>query len=256
MSIIGNPILIGAGGGGGGGLDFNKGLIHVVATKGATVNFSTGGIIVKSIGPNNAFPKSTGGVADYYYSASNGTWTVAATNGTTSVSTTVVVSEIKEYDLELCYGYWVHRVGTGLMNDFTVTWSSTATSKVVDKNEISSVQNGSYACMSFLKSVNLSGYSSCNFEYVKEFVGNMESPYSPAKTGRFTFGTNTNTGDYKASLGLLTDYMNDPDSTRPEPTLTWTPITLDISGLSDSTTYFKFMSWNNGYMGIRNLYYL
>ena len=246
MSVIGNAILLS--GGGGGGLSVNKPLIHVTATKGATVNFSTGGVLVKSIGPNDAFNNNKGGVAEYYYPASTGTWTVAATNGTASTSTTLTVTENKEYDLELIYGYWLHRAGVGLLNSASASWSSGSSGNVADADEISTTQTGAFVCLCLSPSVSLAGYSACYFEYVKELEGNMASSYSEAKTGRFGFGTNTTTGSYNSDQKLIT-------TIRPNPTSTWTATSISLDGVS-STAYFKFCNWNNGKMGVRNLYFL
>lgn len=101
--------------GGGGGLSVNAAVIHVTAEAGSTISFAKGGVTAKVLGPEKAhISAADSGRAEWYYavSASNyGTWTVTATRGTDSASTTVTVSANQQYDLELSYCLYVYRRG-------------------------------------------------------------------------------------------------------------------------------------------------
>lgn len=97
--------------GGGGGLSIKNAVIHVKAPIGSTIDFSKGGIISESIGPDKAQLNSDGSNADYYYSVKSsnyGTWTITGTlDGDTAIES-VTVDATYVYDVEIVYGYyWV-----------------------------------------------------------------------------------------------------------------------------------------------------
>lgn len=94
--------MIGRTNSGSGGLVLTKPLIHVVAQRGCTVEFSVGGVIVKSIRAEKAFSNEDGINADYYYSASaTGTYTITAKFGELTKSVTETVSAVKQYDVAI-----------------------------------------------------------------------------------------------------------------------------------------------------------
>lgn len=97
---------------GSGGLSLKNAIIHVNAPIGSTVEFSFGGVIVKTILPEKAFVNMDNETADYYYSvkaANYGTWTITATLGNIddTTSDTVTVNDIKQYDIELTYELYI-----------------------------------------------------------------------------------------------------------------------------------------------------
>lgn len=101
MSLVFNMV-----GGGGGSLNPSDALIHVNAPYGSTVTFAKGGVVAKTITPDKAFANVDGTTADYYYpvkSANYGTWTVTATLGQNTASTTLVVSANMQYNIALSY---------------------------------------------------------------------------------------------------------------------------------------------------------
>ena len=102
-AYVGGLKIIGTGSG---GLSNTDALLHVNAPLGSTVTFAKGGVTVKTITSDKAFPNVDGTTADYYYSvtsANYGTWTVTATLSGDTASNTVSVSAAKQYDVELAY---------------------------------------------------------------------------------------------------------------------------------------------------------
>lgn len=98
-------------GGSGGGLSIKNAVIHVKAPIGSTIDFSKGGVVSKSIGPDKAHPNSDGSNADYYYSVKSGnygTWTITGTLDGDTATESVTVDAAYVYDVEIIYGYyWV-----------------------------------------------------------------------------------------------------------------------------------------------------
>lgn len=242
MSIIGNPILIG----GGGALQTTSPLIRVHSLAGATVTVTKDGVTKNPIG--SFINNSSYNFCDYYFSVTTGTWTVTATKGNSTATQSVSATQNREYDVDILTGYWIHRVGDGLLNGYSGSWSS-GHAGTINSSEISVYIEGAFSCFCLSPAIDLTNYTTCCFEYVKELVGNMESQtYSEAKTGRFGFASNNTTGAYNSTQALTI-------SIRPEPTMTWTQVSIDLTGIT-TTSYFKFCNWNNGKMGVRNLYLL
>ena len=106
--------------GGGSGLSTLQAVIHVTAEAGSTISFAKGGVTAKVLGPEKAhISAADSSRAEWYYavSASNyGAWTVTATRGTDSASTTVTVSANQQYDLELGYTLWLYRRGDKMVS--------------------------------------------------------------------------------------------------------------------------------------------
>lgn len=114
-------------GGTGGGMSLSKPLIHVNAPLGSTVEFSFGGIVVKSIPAAKAFANIDGETADYYLSVRDtGTWTVTATLGTDTKSDTVTIDSNKQYDVDLYYTWYLYHQGDK-RTSITGGWSATKT---------------------------------------------------------------------------------------------------------------------------------
>lgn len=99
---------------GGGGFSTKNAVIHANAPLGSTITFSKGGVVVKSLGPTDAFSNADGATADYYYpvKATNyGEWTVVASSGNYSSSKVITVSEVKQYDAILEYSLYLFNHG-------------------------------------------------------------------------------------------------------------------------------------------------
>lgn len=111
MSLVFNMV----GGDGGGGLSPNSAVIHVTAPVGSTISFSKGGVVAKVLGPEKSHINADDAtMADWYYSVSSsnyGTWTVTATLDADEASSTVTVSNNKQYDVELAYGLYFFKNG-------------------------------------------------------------------------------------------------------------------------------------------------
>lgn len=100
--------------GGTGGMPLSNAIIHAKAPYGSTVTFSKGGVVVKTIGPDKAHANNDGVYADYYLSVSAnnyGKWTITATDGTNTASTTVLITTNKAYEVMLGYKLWLYKNG-------------------------------------------------------------------------------------------------------------------------------------------------
>lgn len=234
--------------GGGGGLSPGSAVIHVTAPVGSTISFSKGGVVAKVLGPEKSHVNAADStLADWYYSVSPnnyGTWTVTGALGTSTGSKNVTITSNREYGVTIQYQFWIHKVGDGLSSDFSVSWTS-GKSGTVNENEISCNYSDSFCCMVITPSIDLKDYSTLHFEYIKTAAGSSVSE-SEGKAGYFGFASNTTTGPYSANLGFVY-------STKPAISSSWASASVDISA-AQSSYYFKFCCWNNGRMGVRNVY--
>ena len=101
-------------GGSGGGFSTKDAIIHANAPLGSTVSFLKDNVPIKVIEPTKAIANSDGETADYYYSIKNtsyGSWTVTASLDGDVASETVVVSAVKQYNIELSYHLWLIKNG-------------------------------------------------------------------------------------------------------------------------------------------------
>lgn len=109
------------GGSSGGGFSTKNAVIHVNASLGSTITFSKGGVVVKSLGPTDAFSNADGETADYYYpvKATNyGEWTVTATKNIYTSVKTVEVNAAKQYDVKIIYQLMLYNSG----NTYDYPW--------------------------------------------------------------------------------------------------------------------------------------
>ena len=101
MSIYGNPVTLG-----GGGLKSTDAILRVQAPAGSTVTISKGGVSKSDAGHENADDHA---VYDYYFIIhqsqfdSQNAWTVTATLGANTTSTTIIINAADEYDVFLSY---------------------------------------------------------------------------------------------------------------------------------------------------------
>lgn len=172
-------------------------------------------------------------------------WTVTATNGTDTATDTIIISAADAYDITLTYVFWIHKVGVGLLSPFTGSFGSGSDTRagIINSNEISFNYASGYACFRINETIDLSGFSSCIFEYQKELVGYGGG--SDAKTGVFGFSSSNAFGTYEVNPNFTV-------SQKPAIATMWTETSIDVSSLS-SALYFKFCGWNNGYVAVRNL---
>lgn len=98
--------------GGSGGLSANAAVLHVKAPAGSTISFAKGGVVAKVLGPDKSHVNSAdSSFADWYYSVTPGnfgSWTVTGANSEGSISQTVTVNAVKQYDVTTSFGrlYW------------------------------------------------------------------------------------------------------------------------------------------------------
>ena len=98
--------------GGSGGLSANAAVLHVKAPAGCTVSFAKGGVVAKVLGPGKSHVNSAdSSFADWYYAVTPGnfgSWTVTGANSEGSISQTVTVNAVKQYDVTVSFGrlYW------------------------------------------------------------------------------------------------------------------------------------------------------
>lgn len=98
--------------GGSGGLSANAAVLHVKAPAGCTVSFAKGGVVAKVLGPGKSHVNSAdSSFADWYYVVTPGnfgSWTVTGANSEGSISQTVTVNAVKQYDVTVSFGrlYW------------------------------------------------------------------------------------------------------------------------------------------------------
>lgn len=98
--------------GGSGGLSPSNAVIHVKAPAGSTISFAKGGVVAKVLGPGKSHVNSAdSSFADWYYAVTPdnfGSWTVTGANSEGSISQTVTVNAVKQYDVTIFFGrlYW------------------------------------------------------------------------------------------------------------------------------------------------------
>jgi len=165
--------------GGGSGLPLTKPLIHVNTVSGATVTFSYGGVIVKTLDSSKAFANSDGITADYYFPVPNtGSWTVTATKGSTVLTKTVSVSAVKQYDVSLVT---VYIIKNGVVQDGFTRSNAGGTVTVDSTNGLinlhSAAAASSYATLYF-PGVDVTIFNSLKIDYTAR--GYYASPHTPA----------------------------------------------------------------------------
>lgn len=90
----------------------NAAVLHVKAPAGCTVSFAKGGVVAKVLGPGKSHVNSAdSSFADWYYVVTPGnfgSWTVTGANSEGSISQTVTVNAVKQYDVTIQFGhlYW------------------------------------------------------------------------------------------------------------------------------------------------------
>lgn len=161
--ILGDPITFG----GSGGLSASDAILVVTVPTGSTVTATKGGVTMTStIWVTAADP--TLDCAIFAISASLfddvNPWTVTATLGTDTASDTVVIDDNKEYDLELSYGQYLFKAGTGAIVQFGTNNRAqvvtTLTSDYIETVCNNSTQQGSlYTATTF----DLTGYETLHF---------------------------------------------------------------------------------------------
>lgn len=154
--------------GGGGGLQSTDAILRVIAPAGSTVTISKGGVSKSDLGHENAADTS---LYDYYFIIhasqfdSVNPWTVTATLGSDTDSSTIIIDTADEYDVVLEYGYFLYRDG----NEYTSRtggWSVINGSGTLTKN----------ATDMLVKSTSTSSST---------FIG-MSSTFNPAVLGSYT----------------------------------------------------------------------
>ena len=96
--------------GGGGSLQATDAILRVIAPAGSTVTISKGGVSKSDAGHENHDDAT---LYDYYFIIhasqfdSVNSWTVTATLGTKTASSTILINSADEYDVLLAYDYYL-----------------------------------------------------------------------------------------------------------------------------------------------------
>lgn len=208
--------------GGSGGLSANAAVLHVKAPAGSTISFAKGGVVAKVLGPGKSHVNSAdSSFADWYYSVTPGnfgSWTVTGANSEGSISQTVTVNAVKQYDVTIQFGhlYWYGNEYVGITGGWNAVyawydegygfnWLS------VTKNSGSIVlsaprQNNAEGCMATANKVELTRYNT-----LKVNVTGVSTTYycvpriivSPANTGKVSAASTVQvTSNGVASLNI------------------------------------------------------
>ena len=108
--------------GGGGGLQSTDAILRVIAPAGSTVTISKGGVSKSDLGHENAADHT---LYDYYFIIhasqfdSVNPWTVTATLGAHSKSSTIIIDTADEYDMVISYTLWLVRNGVSEFGTIT-----------------------------------------------------------------------------------------------------------------------------------------
>lgn len=100
--------------GGGGGLQSTDAILRVIAPAGSTVTISKGGVSKSDAGHENAADNT---LYDYYFIIhasqfdSVNPWTVTATLGTKTKSSTIIIDSANEYDVVITYSLAIYKDG-------------------------------------------------------------------------------------------------------------------------------------------------
>lgn len=165
--------------GGAGVLSPNSAVIHVTAPAGSTISFEKGGVVAKVLGPGKQHINiSDSSFAEWYYAVAPhhfGSWTVTGTNSEGSISQTITVNDVKQYDVTLFSGhlYWQGDECIGITggwepaeayysNGYYYRQLSTI-AKDPDLIRVTAADyNGSEGCLGTVNKVDLTRYNSLN----------------------------------------------------------------------------------------------
>lgn len=151
--------------GGGGGLKATDALIRVQAPAGSTVTISKGTTTKTDLGHENADDHS---VYDYYFiihqSQFDGAnpWTVTATLGSSTASSTIVINAADEYDVKLIYALYLIKNGIEQVT-FDKYNINTVTNSGFVKYEVTST---TYVSHLKIGNINLTPYSTIELHIV------------------------------------------------------------------------------------------
>jgi hypothetical protein len=230
--------------GGGGGISENRAVLVARVPDGSTVTATKGGITltpqmwVVEADPTQDIALFV--IAPSLFDSVN-PWTVTATLGTDTASDTVIIDSNKEYDLVLSFSLWLHKEGVGLLDGFSVSYTSGKTG-TVDATEMFMNYSSNVAVAMISPAIDLTTFDACILQYKKQNAG-----YSGQGLVGGTIGFMNNT--------VLDAYSSDftySASIRPNVATSWTDATIDISTLS-GLYYFKYCCWDNGKFELRNI---
>lgn len=131
--------------GGGGGLIATDAILRVIAPAGSTVTISKGGVSKSDAGHENAADNT---LYDYYFiihasQFDSTAWTVTATLGTLTNSTTVIIDSANEYDVTIVYTLWLVKDGVSQVGELTrVGKKSSSSSSATETQPGLSYQTG------------------------------------------------------------------------------------------------------------------
>ena len=220
-------------GGGGGSLKNTDAVLIVSVPTGSTVTATKGGVtITPTIWVQNA--DNTLDTAIFSVKAStfdSNTWTVTATLGASSASTTVIIDSAKEYELKLAYERILFYNGTtdAELGTFVAVASATIGTELTTTSNQST---GSYWCSdnSFVIPSNL---TTLNFEAIVSYIhGNLDGyrPWFGIASSKITSGS---IGPQQQKMvayytsGVTSDYVH---------------FTVDISSYVGSSYYVAMVS--------------
>ena len=223
-----------------GGPSPNLAVLHINAPTGSTITLSKGGVTVNVLEASKGHTSAKDSrLADWYYaiSASNyGTWTVTASYGEDSVSSSVAIDLVKQYDVELTYELYIIKNGI-VKKPFTLTYSAEIQQQGSVKYQATG-DNGACRFYTELTDEFLAGgtYS----KLVLDIENNNSGTYLHAGIA------NTTEGNHK---GYVTEWKQPNNQTFPE------HIELDISSVYLPGKYFKTsISYNAFYVVYKNVY--
>lgn len=189
--------------GGSGGLSANAALLHVKAPAGCTVSFAKGGVVAKVLGPGKSHVNSAdSSFADWYYAVTPGnfgSWTVTGANSEGSISQTVTVNAVKQYDVTIQFGrlYWQGNEYVGVTGgwgaaqayyDSGYSYSQLTITKNSGSIALSTpLANGVQGCLATANKVELTRYRTLKVNVTGIYTTNYCKPriiVSTANSGR------------------------------------------------------------------------
>lgn len=234
--------------GGGGGMSPTDAVIHVTAPVGSTISFSFGGVTIETLGADKShISAADNSLAEWYYSTSDyGVWTIVSVLGDASVTESVTVSAINQYDVVIEYYDYFFKSGVGKIVAFSqdnqtygsVTYSSTSIVVNYTQNQTNVVR------FNTTSTVDLSKYSAIVFDAIV-------TSNNPSGDPKYNFGFYISSTLNTASV---TGTRPNTYLVRQEPTASQTRqlYTLDVSNLL--TTYAYVGGWGNAKATIYNIY--
>lgn len=228
MSLVLNMV----GGSGGGKLKDTDAVLVVTVPTGSTVTATKGGT---TLTPTMWVKAADASLDCAIFSIptsqfdSTTPWTITATDGTNTASTTVLITTNKEYEVEISYAFWLYKDGI-IFSDLGAWYNVKSTT---DTGEVLQVTYDSGPCSKgyFTNAVPLRNYGT-----TLHVIASITQLYPSASTYPFrcgAFSAALGTGNYGAEVGkaVATTVVTEVNAN-------YVDYTVDISTLTVDANYY------------------